>query len=400
MKKLLYLLLCVAMLTAPLYAADTPRAADRPAAGIRAAQTAEVSVDIEWDSLVFTYHAGSGSTWDAQTHSYQTTDGGWTDDTATITVTNHSDTAVLAGFSFAGRSGIHGNFSKSHLTLPAADDAATIQFGIAPDSDPITADGSLGQITVELQPMATATDAKTLERVMTDWLDSGATELAILLPPDADASMLSTLTAMLSRFPKSVSLTLCGVTEIAESAFEDCKMLRTITLPDAITVDSWAFQQCTALESAQLPCVRTVGMRAFESCSKLTAIDLPRAETVGEYAFATCTKLTAIHLPRAAEIGEYAFSTCTKLPEITLPCLTSIPNGLFFDCRALTSITFGSVITKAGNGWLEGISTSEVVLTLHPEQGNLGSKTTRFGEYGTFGGLTFREVRAVEAPNN
>lgn len=400
MKKLLYLLLCVAMLTAPVCAADESTTADRPAAGTRAAQAAEVSVDIEWDSLVFTYHAGSGSTWDAQSHSYQTADGGWADETATITVTNHSDTAVLAGFSFTGNSGIRGTFSKTHLTLPAANDAATTQFGIDPDSDAITADGSLGQITVELQPMATATDAETLERVMTDWLDSGATELAILLPPDADASMLSTLTAQLNRFPKAVSLTLCGVTELAESAFTGCQKLRAITLPDAIAVNGWAFQQCTALESAQLPSVRIVGMRAFEGCTKLTTVDLPNAETVGEYAFATCTKLTAIDLSCAAEIGEYTFSACYALPEITLPCLTSIPNGLFYDCRVLTSITFGSVITRVGSGWLEGISTSEVVLTLHPEQGNLGSKTTRFGEYGTFGGLTFREVRAAEVPNN
>lgn len=344
MKKLLCLMLCIAMLAAPVCAADESTAVDRPTVSNRAAQTAEVNVDIEWDNLVFTYHAGSGRTWDAQSHSYQSADAGWTDETATITVTNHSDTGVLAGFSFAGNSGIRGTFSKSHLTLLAADDVAATQFGIDPDSDPITADGSLGQITVELQPMETATDAETLERVMTDWLDNGATELAL--------------------------------------------------------VNSWAFRQCTGLESAQMPCVRTVGMRAFESCTKLTAIDLPCAETVGEYAFSTCTKLTAIRLPCAAEIGEYTFSTCTALPEITLPCLTSIPNGLFYDCRTLTSITFGSVITKVGSGWIEGISTGEVVLTLHPEQGNLGSKTTRFGEYGTFGGQTFREVRAAEAPQN
>lgn len=400
MKKLLCLMLCIAMLAAPVCAADESTAVDRPTVSNRAAQTAEVNVDIEWDNLVFTYHAGSGRTWDAQSHSYQSADAGWTDETATITVTNHSDTGVLAGFSFAGNSGIRGTFSKSHLTLLAADDVAATQFGIDPDSDPITADGSLGQITVELQPMETATDAETLERVMTDWLDNGATELALLLPSDADASLLSALTAQLNRFPKAVSLTLGGVTELAESAFEDCKKLRTITLTDAVTVNSWAFRQCTGLESAQMPCVRTVGMRAFESCTKLTAIDLPCAETVGEYAFSTCTKLTAIRLPCAAEIGEYTFSTCTALPEITLPCLTSIPNGLFYDCRTLTSITFGSVITKVGSGWIEGISTGEVVLTLHPEQGNLGSKTTRFGEYGTFGGQTFREVRAAEAPQN
>lgn len=399
-KTLLYLLLCITVLATPIRAANTPTATDRPAESIRAAETTVVSVDIEWDSLVFTYYAGSGSTWDAQTHSYQTTDGGWTDETATFTVTNHSDTGVLAGFSFEGNSGIRGTFSKTYLTLFADNDVATTQFGIDPDSAPITADGSLGQITVEIQPMATATDADALEHVLTDWLDSDATELAILLPPNADASMLSTLTTMLDRFSKPVSLTLGGITEISESAFIACKKLRSILLPDAVAVDSWAFQNCTELESAQLPCVQTVGMRAFESCSKLTDIDLPNAETVGEYAFATCTKLTAIGLPRAAEIGEYTFSLCRALPEITLPGLKSIPNGLFYDCQTLTSITFESVISKVGSGWLEGISTGEVVLTLHPEQGNIGSKTTRFGENGTFGGLTFREVRSAESPQN
>ena len=53
------------------------------------------SVDIVWSGLSFTYNEG-GKSWNAGTHSYDTTEAGWAESNASITVTNHSNTAITA----------------------------------------------------------------------------------------------------------------------------------------------------------------------------------------------------------------------------------------------------------------------------------------------------------------
>lgn len=56
------------------------------------------SVDIAWDSdLSFEYTAGQQGAWNPDSHAYGDTVGaGWTDATATVTVTNHSNAAIKA----------------------------------------------------------------------------------------------------------------------------------------------------------------------------------------------------------------------------------------------------------------------------------------------------------------
>ncbi len=82
------------------------------------------SVDITWDSMAFTYSVGSGPTWNPATH--QNSSGGagvWSSNGNTITVTNHSNTAVTANLAYASETGfteISGNFNKSTMNLATA----------------------------------------------------------------------------------------------------------------------------------------------------------------------------------------------------------------------------------------------------------------------------------------
>lgn len=62
-------------------------------------------VDIVWDSLDFTYKAGESRIWDPDTHTYTTDSStGWVnangEKSSTITVTNHSNTAIDATVGF------------------------------------------------------------------------------------------------------------------------------------------------------------------------------------------------------------------------------------------------------------------------------------------------------------
>ena len=84
------------------------------------------SVDIAWGDMEFTYTAAAG-VWDPGTHTITGADGGTWSATNTggnkIKVTNHSNTAVTATFSYAaasGYEGISGSFDKTSLDLATA----------------------------------------------------------------------------------------------------------------------------------------------------------------------------------------------------------------------------------------------------------------------------------------
>lgn len=80
-----------------------------------------ISVDIVWGSMNFSYAASSIGTWDPNAHGYVgATAGGWSTNKAPITVTNHSNAAIGAAFSFTAASGtdVSGTFYTK-----AADDA-------------------------------------------------------------------------------------------------------------------------------------------------------------------------------------------------------------------------------------------------------------------------------------
>lgn len=79
----------------------------------------QVSIDITWDSLEFTYTDGQ---WDPETHSYK--GGGWSDSGGNFTVKNNGNVCVEAKFSYANATGmeeIKGRFSSSELIVPISE---------------------------------------------------------------------------------------------------------------------------------------------------------------------------------------------------------------------------------------------------------------------------------------
>ncbi len=131
-----------------------------------------ISVDIAWESMEFTYNAGSAGTWNPGTHQYENaSNGSWAANPKKITLKNHSNVAVNATFAFAGASeGITGIFGQVNDTGMSAyeNDALTrslpsavgttvenapkedIWFVIDPDADAISENGSLGNINITI----------------------------------------------------------------------------------------------------------------------------------------------------------------------------------------------------------------------------------------------------------
>lgn len=66
-----------------------------------------ISAVIAWQDMKFTYNSGSFGKWNPKDHTYSgATSGGWEATRKQITVTNHSNTPVIADFAFTSASGL------------------------------------------------------------------------------------------------------------------------------------------------------------------------------------------------------------------------------------------------------------------------------------------------------
>ena len=175
-----------------------------------------------------------------------------------------------------------------------------------------------------------------------------------------------------------------SVTRIRESAFNSCKSLTSITIPEGVTsIENGAFYGSAFYDNPSNwedgglyinGCLirvkddlaghfkikdntRLIGNQAFEYCSHLTSITIPNSVTsIGAGAFRKCESLTSITIPEGVtSIGAGAFAGCDALKSITIPnSVTSIGDATFYSCESLTSITIPSSITSIGEEVFDG----------------------------------------------
>ena len=107
------------------------------------------------------------------------------------------------------------------------------------------------------------------------------------------------------------------VTKIEEEAFYNCTKLKSVTIPDSVTViGKDAFEKCSSLTSVTLPNKLTrIETGVFQDCSSLTSITIPNGVTIIRFmAFSNCSSLTSITIPGSVtEISYAAFSKCPSM---------------------------------------------------------------------------------------
>lgn len=121
---------------------------------------------------------------------------------------------------------------------------------------------------------------------------------------------------------KDYATILDGVTSIEESAFESCRNLLNVTIPESV-ID--------------------ISYNAFGNCSNLTSIKIPDGITViRSGAFYNCSKLRDIIIPsNVTKIESCAFSGCNKLESVTIPnSVMSIQEAAFFDCGRIKTVYY------------------------------------------------------------
>ena len=110
------------------------------------------------------------------------------------------------------------------------------------------------------------------------------------------------------------------VTEIDSFAFNYCKNLESVMMPDSVlNIGDGAFLECERLRSVTISeNLRYITNYMFSGCHSLTSIMIPDSvKGVGSFAFEECESLSSITIPEQVdEIGLCAFSGCKKLGRI------------------------------------------------------------------------------------
>lgn len=160
-----------------------------------------------------------------------------------------------------------------------------------------------------------------------------------------------------------------GVTALAEKAFKDVYLLKSIALPNTITtIGSNAFQGCVGLKAIILPdSLQTLGSSVFKSCTALTEIVLPATLTQGTHEafnlFTDCTALTAITVADGNEIFKsiddvlyskdgstlFAYPIAKEGEVFTVPTtVTTIANSAFENCVHVKTINMTDNLAQFG----------------------------------------------------
>ncbi len=104
------------------------------------------------------------------------------------------------------------------------------------------------------------------------------------------------------------------VSVIAPRAFENCRKLQRLILPEGLV---------------------SIGEKAFNGCASLHRLTVPGSvQKIGSLAFARCTMLQQVRIdPGVSAIGPSAFSKCTALLRVDMPeSVQSFGGGVFFGC--------------------------------------------------------------------
>ena len=143
-----------------------------------------------------------------------------------------------------------------------------------------------------------------------------------------------------------------------EVTYRDNKYSGSITIPHSVTHNGISYS------------VTEIGKEAFDGCKGLTSITLPNSVTeIGIFAFYGCKGLTSITIPNSVtSIGEYAFDGCYDLTSITIPnSVTEIGKGAFAGCYGLTSITIPNSVTEIGSGAFYGCDGLKKIIIQNPD---------------------------------
>lgn len=101
--------------------------------------------------------------------------------------------------------------------------------------------------------------------------------------------------------------------------------------------------------------IKFIANKAFSDCDIMRTLKLPSTLlTIGSKSFKNCTRLTKLELPSGLEgFGEGAFSGCTGLAEAVIPdSVNTVPSAAFAGCTALEKLYIGSGVKEIADDFI------------------------------------------------
>lgn len=157
------------------------------------------------------------------------------------------------------------------------------------------------------------------------------------------------------------------VGHIADFAFENCKQLKQVIIPEGIkTIGLDAFSGCNSIASVKIPAsVTYVAPRAFYSCDALTKIEVEdgneRYESIDGVLYDKIDKvIVAYPMGLASEcytvkegtltIGSNAFAVASKLETVVLPDSVTVIEERAFSACSVKSLYMSGGVVSCGYG--------------------------------------------------
>ncbi|MCG6191138.1 leucine-rich repeat protein [Maribellus maritimus] len=155
-----------------------------------------------------------------------------------------------------------------------------------------------------------------------------------------------------------------SVTDIRKNAFYGCRVLTTVTLPQANSLGDGCFYNCESLTTIEIPdSFTSIGQYCFYG-SGLTSVTIPSSvESMGNNCFSNCQFLESVNiLAQIQKIENSCFGGCTSLNSVSIPSsVTTIGEGAFAQ-SGLTSVELPSSVTSIGAGCFYRSRLTSVIL--------------------------------------
>ncbi len=140
---------------------------------------------------------------------------------------------------------------------------------------------------------------------------------------------------------------------IGEAAFEECKNLNGITIPDGVLgIGDYAFKRCEELEGIIIPdSVTDLGASAFSQCKSIKSVTFSKSlKEIKGYTFSGCAMIESVVIPEGITfIGYESFDRCSSLKSVVFPStLKNIDDQAFWVCSALENVVFPKDIERIG----------------------------------------------------
>lgn len=207
-----------------------------------------------------------------------------------------------------------------------------------------------------------------------------------------------------------------GATVLPSRAFQDMESLETVELGGFTELGSYSLAETKSLANVSIPDVVKVGPYAFRQVAydadtgkgvALKSIDLPNVVTISNYAFSYCDALTEVNMPKVEKIDLKAFD-CKNFTEIHLPAtIKELSKDTFYHRNRGTKkefhVTIASteppVITREGTPFTSASENSTLTVPEEALDAYMADTKWYDAEDHTWAGLKLPEQQVVVTAN-